>query len=284
MLSYWGIDKTLEETRQVLKPNPNDPNVRPDEVQAYVESLGLQMIIREDGDFHRLKLLILAGFPVMIETGYDPEPQTVGWTSHFLTLVGYSEQDQAFIAMDTYRRPNWFYPYDELDKYWRQFNRRYMVAYKPEQAAAIASIIGENMDDATMWQNSAKTARQELSLDRNDPFAWFNLGTSLNGQGDYQHAALAFDQARQIGLPWRMLWYQFAPFETYLHVKRFNDVMSLADAVLQKISTEEPFYYKALAYEAQGNNPEARKMLDLALHFNKDYQAAQIELDALGQN
>jgi hypothetical protein len=282
MMSYWSVNFTLEEARNFLKPNPSDPNVRPDEMVQLAESYGYNMIVRENGNFERLQQFVLAGYPVLIETGYDPEPQTIGWTSHFLTIVGYSEQDQGFIAMDTYRRPNWFYPYNELDYFWRQFNRRYMVAYRPDQAAAVASIIGEDMDDTTMWQNAAFVAQFELSLNRDDPYGWFNLGTSLAGLGRWQDAADAYDVARQLGLPWRFLWYQFGPFETYLQVKRYDDVFTLADAVLEKIPTEEPYYYKGLAYAAQGNASEARRQLEQAVRLNRNYLDAQVELDRLG--
>jgi len=281
MISYWGIELTLEEVRPILKPNPEDPNVRPDELKTYAESLGYQMLIRDNGDFELIKRFILAGYPVLIETGYDPEPDTIGWTSHFLTLVGYSESQGGFIAMDTYRRPNWFYPYEEIGRFWREFNRRYMIAYRPDQAAAVASIVGEDMDEIVNNTNAMRNAQLELSLDREDPYSWFNLGSSLTNLGRYEEATLAFDEARRLGLPWRFLWYQFTPFEAYLAVGRYEDVMTLADAVTQKIATEEPYYYRGLAYAAQGDTAKARGQFEQALRLNNTYTAAQIALDSL---
>lgn len=281
MISYWDVELTQTEARNFLKPNADDPNVRPDEMIDLAESLGYHMLIRDGGDLEVLKRFILAGYPVMIETGYDPEPDTYGWMSHFLTLVGFSESRQEFIAMDTYRRPNWSYPYDEIDLYWRQFNRRYLVAYRSDQATAVASIIGENMDDETMYTNAMRTAQSELSLDREDPYAWFNLGTSLVGLGRYDDAALAYDEARSLGLPARFLWYQFGPFEAYLQVGREDDVIELADFVLGSIATEEPFYYKGMALLAEGNEEEAARQFNLALRFNHNYDAAQTQLDLL---
>ncbi len=177
--------------------------------------------------------------------------------------------------MDTYRRPNWFYRYDEIDAFWRQFNRRYLIAYRPDQAAAVASIIGEHMDDQKMYEDALYTAQYELSLDRNDPYAWFNMGTNLVGLGRYEEAALAFDQARRTGLPWRFMWYQFTPYEAYLEVGRTADVHTLADAVLQKIASEEPFYYKGLAYLQEGDEEAARRQFNMALRFNRNYTAAK---------
>ena len=284
LMSYWGVDFEEDEAADFLKPNPEDPNVRPDELGAYVEQYGYQVLIRVGGNIELLKQLILAGYPVLIETGYNPEPTTIGWTSHYLTLAGYSDVDQEFIAMDTYRRPNWAYPYHEIDSYWRQFNRRYLVVHRPDQTAAVASLIGENMDDETMYTNTLYTAQFELSLDRSDPFGWFNLGSSLVGLGRYEEAATAFDQARQLGLPSRFLWYQFTPFEAYLQVGRNDDVIALANDVLAAKPTEEALYYRGLAYAAEGDVNAARRQLSQALRYNRNYESAQLALDALGDS
>lgn len=285
LMSYWGVTFTQEEAASFLKPNQEDPNVRPEEIAAFVEAKGYHTLIRVNGNIEILKQLILAGYPVLIETGYDPEPAVVGWTSHYLTLAGFSNEDQGLIAMDTYRRPNWFYPYSEIDKYWRQFNRRYIIVYRPDQAAAVASIIGADIDDTTMYDNAIKTAQLELSLDRNDPFGWFNLGSSLAGLRRYEDAVSAFDQARSLGLPYRFLWYQFTIFDSYLKIGgSYNDqVILLADDVLAKKESEEAFYYKGMAYQAQGKLDEARTQFKLALRFNRHYEAAKQALGALGE-
>jgi tetratricopeptide (TPR) repeat protein len=220
----------------------------------------------------------------MIETGYDPEPETIGWTSHFITIVGYSESQGGLIAMDTYRRPNWFYPYEEINHFWRQFNRRYLITYRPDQEAAVASLMGEDMDATTNYLGAMRTAQLELSLDREDPYGWFNLGASLTLLERYEEAALAFDEARRLGLPWRFLWYQFEPFEAYLQVGRYEDVLALADAVTQKIATEEPYYYRGLAYAAQGDESKARAQLQQAVRLNSNYVAAQEALTALDES
>ena len=44
----------------------------------------------------------------------------------------------------------------------------------------------------------------------------------------YQAAAQAYDQAREIGLPPRMLWYQHRPYIAYDKVGRYQDVLDLA--------------------------------------------------------
>ena len=285
LMSYWGVNFTQEDAIEALKPNPEDPNVRPDEIAAFVETKGYHAMVRINGNIDLLKQLILAGYPVLIETGYDPEPLVVGWTSHYLTLVGFSDADRQFIAMDTYRRPNWGYPYEEIDKYWRQFNRRYLVVYQPDQAAAVSSLIGADMNDATMYTSAMRTAQLELSVDRSDAFGWFNLGSSLTGLGRYQDAVSAFDQARRTGLPSRFLWYQFSIFDAYLQQggEYTDQALFLANDVLASKASEEAFYYKGMAYLSKGDKESARQQFNLALRFNKHYEVAKQALAALGE-
>ncbi len=279
LMSYWGVEFTEAEAAAYLKPDPEDPNVRPDEIATFVEQYGYQALTRVDGDFDLVKQFLLAGYPVLIETGYDPEPDTIGWTSHYLTLAGYS--DEGLIAMDTYRRPNWFYPYNEVDYYWRQFNRRYIIIFRPDQAVAVASIVGDEMNDTVMYENALRTAQAESSLNREDPFAWFNLGSSLVALGRYEDAALAFDQARNLGLPSRFLWYQFTPYEAYLQVGRYEDVIALADDVLGKKASEEAYYYKGLALLELGETDRARIQLSMAVRQNRNYAEARAALETL---
>jgi tetratricopeptide (TPR) repeat protein len=223
--------------------------------------------------------LILAGFPVLIETGYDPEPDSVGWTSHYLTVVGYT--NDSFIVMDTYRRPNWGMKFNEVDYYWRQFDRHYLVIYHPEAYAAVASILGEDIDDAKMLDKALTIAHSELSLDKDDAFGWFNLGTILVKQGRYEDAAKAYDEARRQELPWRMLWYQFGPYEAYMQVGRYDDVIVLADDVLKNKESEEAYYYKALALEKKGEINQAIAQLHHAISANKNYELAKQALERL---
>jgi hypothetical protein len=283
LMSYWGIEFTEKEAASFLKPDPEDPNVRPDEIGEFVEKYGYHALIRVNGDFDTIRKFILAGYPVLIESGYNPEPNTVGWTSHYLTLVGYSDAMQGFVAMDTYRRPNWFYAYNEVDYYWRQFNRRYIIIYRDNQYAAVSSIIGENLDDTKMYEDALVTAHNETTLSSDDPYAWFNLGNDLTALGRYEDAVVAFDKARSIGLPSRFLWYQFTPYEAYLKVGRYDDVITLADAVLAKKPSEEAYYFKGLALLGKGERDKAKIQIAAAVRANKNYEAAREELDQLKQ-
>ncbi|HEC23115.1 MAG TPA: tetratricopeptide repeat protein [Chloroflexi bacterium] len=283
-MSYWGVQSTQDDAASFLKPNPEDRNVRPEEIAAYVESLGYQVIVRVDGDLNLLKRLLVAGFPVVIEKGFDPEPERLGWMGHYLLLTGFSDEEETFLTMDSYLGPNQITTYEETDTFWRQFNRLYIVPYRADQGELLASIIGEDMDEVTNYTNAILTAQAELSENPDDPFGWFNLGSSLVALGRYQEAATAFDRAREIGLPWRMLWYQFGPYEAYYNVGRYDDVIALADAtVANNVYSEEAYYYEGLARAARGEIGDARYLFTLALRNNRNYQAAREALESLSE-
>jgi tetratricopeptide (TPR) repeat protein len=94
---------------------------------------------------------------------------------------------------------------------------------------------------------------------------------------------MAFDQARAIGLPWRMLWYQFGPYEAYFQVGRYEDIVLLADVTLKdRPYFEESYYYKGLALQALGRLDEARSNLERAIAFNPRFTPAATALEEIG--
>lgn len=293
-LSYWGLPVTQAGTAGFVKPNPEDKNVNPEELAAYVKSLGYEAMVRIDGDRDTLRRLLAAGYPVVIEIGLE-EFEDKGWMGHYLLLIGYSEQQQAFLVLDSLfgalnphpdpQMPVDYWPYAKLDRLWRHFNRVYLVAYPPEHSDYVAGIIGEAVDDSVMITNALYRVTLEKDASPGDPFVWFNLGSLYAALGDYESAVTAFDMARQLGTPWRMLWYRFDPYEAYLQVggERLQDVITLADAVLEHNTySEEAYYYSGRAYAALGNIDEARRRFTQALRQNPSFEAARIELAGLG--
>ena len=113
----------------------------------------------------------------------------------------------------------------------------------------------------------------------------FNLGTIYNALGQFDEAALAFDKAREIGLPWRMLWYQFGPYEAYYETGRYEDVIVLADVTMgDRPYFEESFYFKGLAQIALGQVEEGRQNLERYVAFNPNFQPAVQALADLDAN
>lgn len=293
LLSYWGIEVTQNDVSNAIKPHPEDSNVTPHELAAYVETLGYGMVVRINGRVDLLKELVAAGYPVMIERGFDELPDK-GWMGHYMLVIGYSEEDQEFYNLDAYWGLNRVHEdpdfpleawsYDQFDRVWRHFNRSYMVVYSPEQAADVARIIGQDMDDTAMYVNALQRTQDELRLNSDDVFGWFNLGTILTELGDYESAAAAYDQARAIGLPFRMLWYQFDLYEAYYQVGRYEDLLTLTNIILDVENypeSEEAFYYRGRVYEARGQVRAARHEYSQALHYNPTFTLAAEALSSL---
>lgn len=280
-LSYYGYTKNTQvEIANVLKPNKEDKNVSPDELVSYAESKGLYALARVNGNLNQLKQYLSNGIPVMIEEGYDPARAHKGWMGHYLLLTGYDEK--GITAQDSYNGPNQKVAWADVDKMWRHFNRTYILVYPAAQAATVSAILGADADDVTMYANAAERAEDEWRADPQDAYAAFNLGSSLVGLREYAAAAEAFDRARLLKLPWRMLWYQFGPYEAYYQAGRYQELVELADATQEGVGDlEEAYYYKALALTQLGRKGEAREMLLLALKSNPNYYAAQKALQEL---
>lgn len=295
-LSFFQHHVTQSDTAAFLKPNPEDRNVSPHEMAAYVnEQTPLQANFRTNGTLEMLKTFVTNDIPVVIELGIEPpgEFRWLGWYGHYLLVVAYDDSQQQFWVYDSWfgtsetpmenaDRNGRILTYDTLATDWPHFNRNYIPVYRPDQASLVAEIVGNDIDDATMWQNNLVQAQAEAAQDPNNAFFWFNLGTVYNALERYEEAATAFDQARAIGLPWRMLWYQFGPYEAYYQVARYEDVILLADVTLKdRPYFEESFYYKGLALQAQGDFASAEALFNDAIRFNPNFQPAATALATL---
>lgn len=295
-LTYFNLNYTQTETAAFLKPNPEDRNVSPDEMAAFVNSQTTdRALVRVNGSLDLLKQLLLHGFPSIIEVGLDPpgEVAWLEWYGHYLLAVGYDDAAQELWVFDSlvwdaaslaeqnspFGRP---YPYADLTQYWPQFNNTYIVFYPPEREEELAALLGDDMNDQQMWEAALAQAEADLQRDNQNAFAWFNLGSAYTALGQYDKAATAYDQARTIGLPWRMLWYQFGPYEAYYQVGRYVDVILLANTTLDnKPYFEESYYYRGLAQLALGDKANAQANFEAAIAFNPYYTPASQALSAL---
>ena len=294
VLNWYGNDITQETVADYLKPNSEDRNVSPWQIADYVNDYtpGYNAIARSGGSLEMIKRFIAAGYPVVIEKGYElPES---GWWGHYLTVYGYDDEKRELYSQDSYLGPfdasGRTDDYDEVEKYWQQFNYTFYVVYQSQQQEEIAAILGENMfDDFKMWQHVANLADKEAKANPDDAIAVFNLGTALTRLGEltgdhdyYQGGVQAFDQAREMGLPPRMLWYQHMPYLAYWKVGRGQDVLDLADATLAAqggSNVEETYWYKGHVLAEQGDWYGAKAAYQSALAVNKNFYPAQVSLD-----
>ena len=297
VLNYMGYDITQEEVADYLKPSSEDRNVSPWQIADYVnERTGgtFMASAHSGGTLELIKEFIAAGYPVVIEKGYEVPAD--GWYGHYLTVFGYDDTEGIFYSQDSFLGP-WdgsgrTDEYEAFEFYWQQFNYTFYVVYFPGQEAEVQQILGPDLSDPmAMWRMVAARAQAEIDADSENVFAWFNLGTALTEMGAatgeaefYQGGAQAYDQARELGLPPRMLWYQFRPYLAYWKVGRNDDVIALADATFSTQggrNVEETYWYKGLALESQGKISEAISNYEAALEVNHNAYYVQWSLDAL---
>jgi tetratricopeptide (TPR) repeat protein len=80
-----------------------------------------------------------------------------------------------------------------------------------------------------------------------------------------------------------MLWYQFGPFEAYLAVGRYQDVIDLARANLDMVGNqEESWYYLGRARQALGDLEAARQCYAQALEYHPRFSPVLQALVELG--
>ena len=297
LLSYWGWQGDQRDTRRSLRPNfaeVDDKNVNPSEMAQYIESqTDLKALVRFGGDLDTLKRLLAAGLPVIVEKGFQPPKED--WMGHYEVLNGYDDTQERFITQDAYIMPNFPVPYGDLsDRWWRDFNNVYLVAYPPEREPEVLSILGPDADPIENYRRAAEKAVEETKdlSGRDLFFAWFNLGSNLAGLESYPEAAQAFDQA--FGMyaslpererPWRTLWYRHEPYAAYYHTGRYQDAINLANTALSYLSApilEETLYWRGLAKEATGDVQGAIADFQRAVRINPTSTSAVAELQRLG--
>jgi tetratricopeptide (TPR) repeat protein len=285
-LRYYGWGGDQFEISDLLKPARNDRNVNIEELDYYVRNYAgwLNTLYRVGGDIEMLKQFVAEGIPVMIETSFFFEapywPNDDLWAAHYLLVTGYDEGEQTFTVQDTFHGPNEVLSYETLDEYWQPFNRLYMLVYTPDQEESVQAILGDNWDEERNRQHAQAVAQAETEADPENSYAWFNLGTNLLYFEQYQDAALAYDEARKIGWPQRMLRYQFGPFFAYFHAGRNEDLLTLTEYALQRTpNSEEAHLWRGWGRYRSGDVNGAVADFRTALEVNPNNWDAQYALD-----
>lgn len=284
-LNYYGWEGDQYTVSAVLKPVREDRNVNVEELVYFARNYAgwLQTIYRVGGDIDMLRSFIAAGIPVMIESSFFFDgaywPNDDLWAAHYLVVNGYDRAKDNFTVQDTFHGANQILSANTLDAYWQPFNRVFILAYLPDQESTVQDILGPSWDEVANRQQALETAQAEVQADEEDAYAWFNLGSNLVYFERYAEAAAAYDQARTLGWPQRMLRYQFGPFFAYFHSDRFEDLYALSDYALKfTYNSEEAFLWRGWARYRLGDINGAVSDFQAALDANYLYQDAQYAL------
>ncbi len=290
-LRFYGWQGDQFDIAAVLKPERDDRNVNVDELTYYVHNYAgwLRAIYRVGGDLETLKKLLAAGIPVVIEESfYFDEPFWPNddlWAAHYNLITGYDDSTQTFTGQDSFRGADQQIPYQTLQEYWQSFNHVYLIVYPPALEEVILAILGPDWQADANRQRALERAQAETVSNPTNAFAWFNLGSNLVYFERYAEAADAFDRARELGLPQRMLRYQFSPFFAYFHTGRVDDLLALSEYALKVTpNAEEALLWHGWALYRKGDTAGALADFQNALQQNPGYQDARYALDFVRAN
>jgi len=267
-LHIYGWDGNQKNISDLIKPVVGDRNVNPEELRYYVRTQAgwLNMEYRVGGNIELLKRLLTANYPVMVEsvTSLDPNdalgPTDDLWAAHYLLLTGYDDSMQEFTIQDSYHGGDLKISYSKLEEEWHPFNNLYIVMYFPQFEEEMKSLLASNWDTDMNRQNALTSSQTAAAASPDDAFTWFNLGSNLVYFDRYEEAALAYDKAREIGLPLRMFRYQFGPFLAYFHSNRNDDLLALTNYARSVTDmSEEAWLWYGFGLYRKGDYDGARK-------------------------
>ncbi len=288
-LNYYGWEGDQFSISDLIKPERVDRNVNVEELVHFTRNYAgwLNTIVRVGGNIDLLKTFIANGIPVMIEEGDLVEdtywPNDDQWTGHYLLLTGYDETAKVFVAQDSFRGPDLEVGFEDTDGRWETYNRVYILIYPPAQEELVKQILAEDWDEEYNRQNALLQAEFEAKEHPENAFAWFNLGSNLVFYERYEEAAQAYDIARTIGIPQRMLRYQFGPFFAYFHANRNDDLQTIIDYALRITdNSEEALLWKGWLLYRQGDQFGAVNAFRDAYAANIYSLDAQYALDFMG--
>jgi tetratricopeptide (TPR) repeat protein len=280
----------------------------PYEMLDYVnQHTDYRALMRMGGDLYTIKALLNAGFPVLVEKGFEPANLAAeGWMGHYNLVIGYDDSKQEFTTQDSYllalikpeERPSakgFKVTYDDMVSNWRAFNNIFIVIYPPDMENDLLNALGPLADETASYRAAADRASAEaatLTAPRDQYFAWYNAGTSLVKLADYAGAAAAYDKAfalypsiDEAHRPYRMLWYQTGPYYAYYYTSRYQDVISLAtttlDAEVEHI-LEESYHWRGMAELQLGQQDAAIADFENALRVHPGFAPSYEQLVQLG--
>lgn len=285
-LHVYGWNGNQFDISKVIKPEREDRNVNPEELVYWVRNYAgwLRAEYRVNGNITLLKRLLAAGYPVIVEETFTFEepywPNDDLWAAHYLLLTGYDDATRTFTTQDSFHGADQKITYEKLQENWEPFNYVYLLVYMPEEENELRSILGQDWNADVNRQNALNASKAATASHPNDVFAWFNYGSNLVYFENYTEAARAFDSARTIGLPQRMMRYQFTPFIAYFQANRTDDLLALSKYALDRTpNAEEALLWNGWALYRQGDYKGARASWEKALKHHPGYQDALYALD-----
>ena len=295
-LRFWGVDTGQTQIASSIHQVADDRNVGLYEMRDYVlANTDLKALMRFGGDFDLLRTLVSQGFPVMLERGFYTA-STKEWMGHYGLVTGYDQNAATIHVPDTYLGSTDFKEAD-LQRLWMHFSYSYLIIYPENQEASIQAILGDQWNEAKNAIHTLELMREKAISDYPEDhaedsfFAKFGIGVAFLLNHDSAQAAQAFDEAFRAYAelpaykrPFRVMWYQFGPYEAYYATDRFQDCLSLAQNTIANSAAsglEESWYWRGKCTEALGDESSAAFFYQKALDWHPGWGPAEEALQAL---
>lgn len=280
-LDYYDTDIDQQTIADVLRPynNPqgynDDKSTTLDELAAYSKQQGFETFVRPNGNINKLKMFLANDIPVMTISWIDEK----GGFGHYRFVKGYDESKHEIITDDSIFGNGQVSSYDDFNHLWQIFNYNYLVVVHPGKVETVKAILGDDYNINQSYKNSLSRSQQEAAQDPNNVYPIFNQSIANYYLGDYQKSVSTFEQV-QSRLPFRLLWYQIEPIESYYQLKNYDKVFSLSNWVFQMgdPSFSELYYLRGKSYLDQVKKEAAKIEFEKAVLYNKNYQPAKIAL------
>lgn len=277
-LRFYDINVSQEVLGQALRPYQNpqgdndDKSTTLEEMAEKSKEYGFTPFHRPNGNANLIKYFIAYDMPVIARTWTKPN-EDIG---HYRVVKGYDNATGEFIQDDSLQGKNLRYTYDEFDVLWKKFSYEYLVLVPKEKLEAAQAILGEDFDYKKSWTKAVQNARTELTKNPNDIDTRFNLSVALHNIGDHKAAVAEFEKVEN-SLPFRTLWYQIEPIESYFELGNYNRVFEISERILNyhNRAYSELYILRGKIYLKQNNRSAARSEFEKAVLYNKNLQEAQ---------
>jgi tetratricopeptide (TPR) repeat protein len=287
-LDRWGVSAAQGDIASIIRPNPNDGHVSIGQIRSAAADYGMETLYFPAGDADLVKAFVAAGFPVMMPTWHIDSPRNQ--MGHYRLVHGYDDQTAQFAVRDSLEPIGYRMGYREFDLLWRVFNRRMVVVYpanRTDEVRDIGSSSGSETDmlEASLTISAGETAPpaelpEGMSAGNYMAYTEFNRAMVLTALGRYEEGAEAVVSAFDIGLPWRMLWYQPEVLESVYEAGDFQWIVNRAGAALNPYPyLEELWYWMGRAQAKLGNRDEALEAFRRALDIQPGWGAATQALE-----
>lgn len=283
-LSYWGINISQQELGNILRPyqvvggDNDDKSVTLEEVANQAEEYGLHSYLRPNGTPEKIEMLISQGIPVVARTWLEPN-EDIG---HYRVIRGYDRNTRTFLQDDSLQGENLSYLYDEFNEIWQPFNYEYLIVVGDSKKDIAESILGEELDEKTAWQNALSRIEKEISQNPDNWHLIFAKSRIYYYLGDYENSVKEFEKVEN-RLSFRTLWYQIEPIRAYFELENYDRVFEITERILnnQNRAFSELYYLRGQIYLNQGNLNAARSEFETALLYKHNYTPAHQALNSL---